>query len=112
MLHRDEEAPEFVKKLQHLAAQCERCARTIDGFKGFYVAEQLRCFHCAVSHWPLLYRSAKIAAVVGTLLVTINFGPLFIAGNFPARALCSIPLNYVVPFCVATWGALSNARRP
>jgi hypothetical protein len=21
-----------------------------------------------------------------------------------------IPLNYIVPFCVATWGALSNSR--
>ena len=91
--------------------RCERCARPIDSRDGFHVAGQLRCFRCAVSHWPLLYRSAKIASVVGTLLVTINLGPQFISGDLPARSLWRIPLNYVVPFCVATWGALSNARR-
>jgi hypothetical protein len=90
---------------------CERCARSINAGNRFNIAGQLRCLRCAASHKPLLYRSARIAAVVGTILVTINLGPQFIAGDIPARVLWRIPLNYVVPFCVATWSALSNARR-
>jgi hypothetical protein len=43
-------------------------------------------------------------------LVMINLGPSFLAGELPYSALWKIPLNYIVPFCVATWGALGNAR--
>jgi hypothetical protein len=59
---------------------------------------------------PLLYRSAKTAAVVGTILVGINVAPSLMTGG-PGSGLWRIPLNYVVPFCVATWGALSNSRQ-
>jgi hypothetical protein len=61
-------------------------------------------------HPPLLYRSAKTAAIVGTILVAINVGPAILAGSVQGLALWRIPLNYLVPFCVATWGALSNSR--
>jgi hypothetical protein len=77
---------------------------------GFLIAGQARCFWCAVRYPKLLYRSLKTAAVVGTLLVTINFGPALVAGGLPAAAWWKVPLNYLVPFCVATWGALGNAR--
>lgn len=60
---------------------------------------------------PLLRRSALTALVVGTVLVGINQGPELAAGLFPAALLWKIPLTYCVPFCVATWGALSNSRR-
>jgi hypothetical protein len=77
---------------------------------GFFIAGQWRCMRCAVSHPPLLTRSLKTSAVVGTILVMINVGPSIIAGEFSKIAWWRAALNYVVPFCVATWGALGNAQ--
>jgi hypothetical protein len=62
-------------------------------------------------HWPLLRRSALTALIVGTILVVINQGTVLLHGSRPAALLWEIPLTYVVPFCVATWGALTNTRR-
>jgi hypothetical protein len=77
---------------------------------GYRIGGQTRCLLCAALHGPLLYRSAKTALVVGTILVVINVGPSILAGGLAPAGLWRIPLNYLVPFCVATWGALSNAR--
>lgn len=77
---------------------------------GFQIAGQLRCFLCAATYRPLLFRSLKAAAIVGTILVAINVGPSILAGELSLKALWRVPLNYVVPFCVATWGALGYAR--
>jgi hypothetical protein len=74
------------------------------------MAGRNRCFRCAATHRPLLYRSAKTAAVVGTILVAINVGPAILAGEAQPAVLWRVLLNYLVPFCVATWGALSNSR--
>ncbi len=60
----------------------------------------------------MLWRSLIIAVVVGTLLTAINQGNLVAQGEFPFALLWKIPLTYVVPFCVATTGALLNARSP
>jgi hypothetical protein len=51
------------------------------------------------------------ALVVGTILVLINQGGVLLSGALTAPLLWQIPLTYLVPFCVATWGALSNTRR-
>ncbi|MBI2150041.1 MAG: hypothetical protein HYU27_05485 [Acidobacteria bacterium] len=40
----------------------------------------------------------------------INLGPAIISGELSPSMMWTIPLNYAVPFCVATWGALSNSR--
>ncbi len=50
------------------------------------------------------------AIVVGTALTAINQGTLLLDGQFPPDLLWKVPLTYCVPFCVATWGALSNSR--
>ncbi len=36
--------------------------------------------------------------------------PTLLAGHVTAAQLWQIPLTYVVPFCVATWGALGANR--
>lgn len=90
--------------------QCRRCSRLMKDGSGFLIAGQSRCFLCAVTYPPLMYRSMKTSAVVGTILVAINVGPAIIARELSYAAFWRVPLNYVVPFCVATWGALSNAR--
>jgi hypothetical protein len=41
----------------------------------------------------------------------INQGAILLKGSLSMALLWEIPLTYTVPFCVATWGALSNNRR-
>ena len=70
------------------------------------------CARCALLNAPLLWRSARVASVVGTLLVLLNQSDkLFGEGALPADLWWRIPLTYCVPFAVATYGALSNGRR-
>ena len=91
-------------------ARCARCGRSPERTWVFMLDGERRCLRCAIRHRPLLRRSALTALVVGTALVGINHGPILLAGDFPLRLFWQIPLTYVVPFCVATWGALGNNR--
>ena len=34
-----------------------------------------------------------------------------LAGSAAAELAWKVPFTYAVPFCVATWGALTNSRR-
>jgi hypothetical protein len=65
---------------------------------------------CAVRHRPLLHRSLAVAAIVGTVLVALNQGDVLLSAQWPPSLAWKIPLTYAVPFVVATWGALVNAR--
>jgi hypothetical protein len=58
----------------------------------------------------MLWRSLGIAAVVGTILLAINQGDLVLRHEWPPSLLWKVPLTYLVPFVVATWGALVNGR--
>jgi len=55
-----------------------------------------------------LKRSLLTAFVVGTLLSAINQGDVILAGASPS--LLKIALNFFVPYCVATYGAVSAKR--
>ena len=90
---------------------CARCGRALAG-KTAYVLDALpRHLGCVLMYRPLLRRSTLTGLVVGTILTAINQGTLILAGNFPPELAWKIPLTYCVPFCVSTWGALSNSRR-
>ena len=102
--------------------QCVRCRRGLrpgwtfafrlpPGLGGAAMAELMKCVGCAVRHGPMLRRSAKVALVVGTVLVALNQGDNLLAGNWNGAMFWKIPLTYCVPFLVASYGALSNARR-
>ena len=52
-----------------------------------------------------------VALTVGTILAFLNHGDTFLAGNWKSGLYWKIPLTYFVPFCVATFGALTNSRR-
>jgi len=91
-------------------ARCAHCGRSVGGTRVIVLAGERRCLRCALRDRRLLRRSALTALVVGTALVGINHGPILLAGDFPLRLFWQIPLTYVVPFCVATWGALGNNR--
>jgi hypothetical protein len=90
---------------------CARCGRSLAGRSTYLLGVEQRCLACALRYRPMLKRSALTSLVVGTALVLINQGVMFFSGALPASLLWQIPLTYLVPFCVATWGALSNVRR-
>ena len=48
----------------------------------------------------------KVSIVVGTILVMINHGDLILSGTYPPYG--KIFLTYLVPFCVSTYGAISQ----
>lgn len=55
----------------------------------------------------IVLRSLKVAAIIGTLLVAINQGDLILNGKLEAAAAWKIPLTYLVPYCVATYGSVT-----
>ncbi len=69
-----------------------------------------RCLRCALLHSPLMARSFVICLIVGTVLTAINQGNVILQGNATAVLAWKIPLTYAVPYCVATTGAILNAR--
>ena len=97
------------------AMVCARCGREITAGRGFVFAGPegplRKCLSCALRHWPMLRRSLLTALVVGSILTAINQGTFIFRGDFPAALFWKVPLTYSVPFCVATWGALTNSRR-
>ncbi len=89
---------------------CVRCGRALAEGATFILGGERRCTRCALRYGPMLRRSVLTALVVGTILTAINQGGVLLAGQLPVSLLWQIPLTYCVPFCVATWGALSNSR--
>ena len=91
-------------------APCVRCHRQVAAGAGFVAGGQRRCLWCALAYRPMLRRSLYTGLVVGTILTAINHGVALADGRFATSMLWQIPLTYAVPFCVATWGGLSNSR--
>ena len=106
--------------------ECARCGKLVRQGRGFafkvpttatipdagaQAGQFYKCFFCAVRHWALLRRSLTVAVVVGTIITSLNQGDVIFAGDWKAALYWKVPLTYCVPFCVATYGALSNSRR-
>jgi hypothetical protein len=53
----------------------------------------------------IVRRSLVIAAIVGTILTTINHGDVIMAGGAPVW--WKVILTYCVPYCVSTYGAVT-----
>lgn len=90
--------------------RCTRCTRDPRGVV-YRVGGADLCLRCALRDRALLRSSARVALVVGTLLTAINQGQALLSQPVTPGLGLRIGLTYVVPFCVATYGALSNARR-
>lgn len=58
-----------------------------------------------ITHPPVLKRSAKVSLVVGSILNLINQYD-FLFGDAEVDILRGF-LNYLVPFCVATYGGVT-----
>ena len=89
---------------------CGGCGRALAAASGFILGGGRRCVWCAVRYRPMLRRSVLTALVVGTVLVAINQGATLSAGELRPALLWQVPLTYLVPFFVASWGALSNSK--
>ncbi len=100
---------------QTKVTECEQCRRTPSSGLIFEMKTPSgsihKCFRCAIRHRPMLKRSLVAALVVGSILTSLNQGDLLFSGHWALALYWKVPLTYTVPFCVATWGALSNARR-
>jgi len=96
------------------SAACAGCGRPWGRAAAFQLLTPdgpiLKCAWCALRHRPMLLRSLAIAAAVGTILLAINQGDLLLHGEWPSSLAWKAPLTYLVPFGVATWGALANSR--
>lgn len=55
----------------------------------------------------ILRRGAKVALVIGTLLLAINHWEVMSGGDLPAY--WKIALTYLVPFCVSTYSSARHA---
>ena len=97
-----------------VASPCVACGAARSGATAFIFQTPegtiVKCRRCAVRHRPMLERSLAVALVVGTLLLIINQGDVLLSASWPRALLWKIPLTYLVPFVVATWGALVNGR--
>ena len=94
---------------------CQACGRARVRFLFSFrdgAGSVIKCGVCALRHGPLLKRSLGIAAIVGTVLLAINQGDVLLSSRWPAALVWKVPLTYLVPFLVATWGALLNSRVP
>jgi hypothetical protein len=98
-----------------MSPNCEACG-AIPAGGGYDLRKpggaEHRCLRCALRYRPLLARSARVAVVVGTILTLLNQGDQLL-GLAPQSTWLwwKIGLTYLVPFSVATYGSLANARR-
>ena len=97
-------------------AHCASCGVDLEQRSAWAIRTRigvaLKCTRCSFIDRALLARSASVAAVVGTALVALNQGDQLLPGAFPwSTSWYKLPLTYLVPFCVATYGALSNGYR-
>ena len=89
---------------------CSSCARNLGNV--YYSRNMSKKLHfkCYLRNWGLFKRSLIASSIVGTILVTINQGDLIISGNYQIVMFWKIPFTYLIPFLVATWGAVTNSR--
>lgn len=57
---------------------------------------------------PSVRRSLIVAAIIGTVLNTINQGPEIVSGLWPIW--WKLVLTYIVPFAVASYGSYAAFR--
>lgn len=55
--------------------------------------------------------SGKLALIVGTLLMLINYGDKLYLGHTQPIDWVKIGFTYLVPYCVSTYSAVDSFRR-
>lgn len=59
------------------------------------------------SRRDVVRRSSKVAVMVGTILVAINYGDRLLFGEVGASDVAKMALTYCVPYCVSTYASVS-----
>ena len=59
----------------------------------------------------IVISSLKVCAVVGTILVTINYFDRIQAGTLTTTDYCKMLLTYCVPYCVSTYASVNVVLR-
>jgi hypothetical protein len=54
--------------------------------------------------------SARIAAIVGTLLTLVNQGDVITSGNVDRTTVVRVAANYAIPYVVSSIGFLASYR--
>jgi hypothetical protein len=102
-----------MKPSESLSAECESCRVALEE-RAYEVrtagGTAIRCLRCALLYPPMVLRSVIIALIVGTFLTAINQGSYFLQGDLPLSLAWKVPITFLVPFCVATAGAILNSR--
>lgn len=71
-----------------------------------------RCSWIATAREPAVTcRSLRVAAVVGSLLVAINYGDRALAGALGPTDWLKMALTYLVPYGVATYAAVQAIQQ-
>lgn len=96
---------------------CVQCTTSLARRRSFHLrSKQLilrKCARCSLIDGPLLSRSMTVALIVGTALTLLNHGEAIFARAYPwSTSWHKVILTYVVPFVVASYGALANGYRP
>ena len=58
----------------------------------------------------IVRRSRKVALIVGTILVGINYGDRLLVGDIGLVDATKMVLTYCVPYCVSTYASVSADR--
>jgi hypothetical protein len=56
-------------------------------------------------------RSLRVAAVVGAILVTINYTDRWLAGSLTRADWLKMAVTFLVPYAVATYAAVAAIRK-
>ncbi len=57
-----------------------------------------------------LRTSAPVSAVVGSVLTVVNQGGVLLAQGLHGTTIARVTANYVIPYCVSSYGALAAVR--
>lgn len=62
------------------------------------------------SRRDVVRRALIVAAVVGTILITINHADALWRGDISSKRVWQMGLTYLVPYCVSTYSSVSALR--
>ena len=62
----------------------------------------------AATQRPIVIKSLKVAAIVGTILVLINYSNKFFPLDLAPSDWIRMAMTYCVPYCVSTYSAATT----
>lgn len=75
--------------------------------RGSRYAANMQSWFAVALRPDIVQRSRKVALLVGTILVAINYGDRIWQGNIGALEIFKMVLTYCVPYCVSTYASVS-----